>query len=564
MNRGGVVDGNDDGSLAGIMLRMSGAVDLIAFSLTSTNSILGIPLQLISFSIINIPAHWDINWGGGRFLVEARDTSDNPAPMGSINAEVSSASSQAAIDAKVLPFTQDGDQLGGPVLGAPGASGGCRVNYSNFTQEIDRRYYDQNADSVMPRLRSLYCDSKQLDPGEDHILVRLGGPALIDYGSLQLSDFQHVSWTPDSNGGQFILRVPTPGLHPVFLGVETGGLFATLEVGNIPDQVVVDIDKSAHIHYDSVDDTDGSILYIDAYVGPLPTAGEGDAAARAILDFPEPIVNTQDSVHVDWGFGYPSGGAQFRSSEMFDLLFLGQDGSNKISAGLELEDLHVGYFIDFPSLNASDFFCLGVPDPTDGCIGLNVPTAVSIVEATAGIDNDPDDPMIQANPAKPGAGGFFTLYEHPGSPAALVGDCVPAPCPAPDGAEYLPLISFLMADFKLFSLTASVEVDPFPENFGFCIVFPVCVDLEISSDLNGDFVFDIWSNVDTNFTIDTTDALWGDLGFVNPPDHSENSPIHLVPGLDDLSNVMFAHHHDATITFVGFHDFGDHVDPFGP
>lgn len=564
MNRDGVVNGDDDGKLAGAMLRMSAAVPEISFSLTSTNNILGIPLQLIEFSILDIPAHWDINWGGGRFLVESRDLSDNPAAMGSIKAQVSTASSQAAIDAKVLPFTEDGDQLGGAVLGAPGDSGGCRINYSPFTQEIDRRFYAAGADSVLPRLRNLYCDSKQFDPGEDHVLVRLGGPALIDYGSLQISGFQHISWTPDSKGGQFILRAPTAGLHPLFGGFETGGLFATLEVGNIPDEVVIDIDTSEHVHYDSNDDVDGSILYIDAYVGPLPTAGEGDTAARAILNFPEAIVNTSDSVHLDWGFGYPSGGVQFRSSEKFDLLFLGQDGGNKITAGLELEDLHVGYFIDFPSLNGSDYFCLGVPDPTDGCIGLNVPTAISIVEATAGIDNDPDDPMIKANPSKPGVSGFFTLYEHPVPPIGLSGACDPTPCPGPDGAEYLPLLSFLMKDFRLFSLTASIEVDPFPENFGFCIIFPVCVDLEIHPAFDGDIVFDIWSNVDTDFTIDTTDALWGDLGFVNRPDYSENSPIHIMPGLDDLSNVQFAADHDATITFVGFHDFGDHVDPFGP
>jgi hypothetical protein len=203
----------------------------------------------------------------------------------------------------------------------------------------------------------------------------------------------------------------------------------------------------------------------------------------------------------------------------------------------------------------------GVPDPTDGHRAELSCRPPSRSSGHTGIDNDPADPAIQT--AKPGVGGFFTLYEHPTPPAGLTGACDPEPCPGADGAEYLPLLTFLMADFRLFSLTASAEVDPFPESFGFCIVWPVCVDLEITPASEGDIVFDVWSNVDTNYTI-YIDLGVGDLGFRNLPDYTENDPIHIMPGLDDLTNAKITHEYDAVIGFDGFHDFGDHVDPFGP
>jgi hypothetical protein len=189
MDRDGDVDGDDDGSLAGAMLRMSAAVPEIAFSLTSTNNILGIPLQLIEFSVLNIPAHWDINWGSGRFLLESRDVSDNPAAMGSINARVSTSSDGPTNNAKVLPFTEDGDLLGGPLLGAPGASGAA-ASTTRLTQEIDRRYYTENADGG-PRLKTS-VRRQAVRPRRDHVLVR---PTVgtIDCSSLKVSGFQHIS-----------------------------------------------------------------------------------------------------------------------------------------------------------------------------------------------------------------------------------------------------------------------------------------------------------------------------------------------------------------------------------
>ena len=567
-NRDGVVNGDDDGSLAGAMLRMSEAVDEISFSLTSTNAILGIPLQLIEFSVLDIPAHWDVNWGSGRFLVDARTAADVSSPMGGVNARVSTSSDPTTNDGKVLPFTLDGDQLGGAVLGAPGDSGGCRIDYSAFSQWIDQRYYSQGSPSVFSRLRDLYCDSEQLDPGEDHVLARLGGPALVDYASLQLSGFQHISWTPDSNGGQFILRAPTPGLHPLFGGFEVGGQFATLQVANIPDEIVVDIDQTKHVHYDAIDDLNASIIQVDAYFGPLPIAGDDDTAIRAVLNFDpgEPPTAgcvagppAAQCVRIDWGFGFPSGGVTFDTSEAIELLLLAQDGSNRIAGGLAFEDLHVGYFVDFPSLNGSDHVCIGVPDPTDGCIGVVLPTALSIVEASAGIDNDPADPMINANFGKPGVGGFLALYEHRNGPAPLIGTCGGGACPGPGAAEYLPLLTFQMANFRELSFNASIEVDPFPENIAVLGIIDIeCCDLQIE----GDFVFDVWSNVETDLTIDL-DPLFGEIGFLNRADHTENDPFHIMPGLNDVvGNADFDIDHDAVVTFDGFHGFGSHVDPF--
>ena len=58
--------------------------------------------------------------------------------------------------------------------------------------------------------------------------------------------------------------------------------------------------------------------------------------------------------------------------------------------------------------------------------------------------------------------------------------------------------------------------------------------------------------------IDITAEAFVDFGFYNAPDYTDNTPIHLVPlGAPDFDNL-----YDVVYTFVGFHDFDEHFDPF--
>lgn len=520
----------------------------LSMSLDSNVSIFGTPYQLVSAGLTGIPAKFNANWSGSQFLLEFKDAADNPSKLGQATALVSTSNQTAVNDARRAEFAQTGPDLPGAVTTD---ATGCRVNYSEFMQEVDRRYYSNGSPSVLSRLNLLYCDSEILDPGEDHIVAIISGGA-VQYASAQLSDLQKVAYQPDDNGGHYELLIPTPGAHPLFAGVKLNDNFLMAQISNVPDSLVLDIDTVAQV----IDFTASEVVdEIDIYWGPMPMASDGSTALRGLIE------DLPSSVHIAWGFGYPGGGVTFDASNEFELLILFQNGSKRITGGLELEDLHVGYFIDFPSLNGSDYVCLLPPfAPDELCTDIKVPTALSILEAEAGIDNDPADPQIVANPGKPGVDGFFALYDRIGSVANLTGAC-PAACPAPGSNEYVPLLTFLMKDFRQLSVGIDVEVDPFPENID---VFGI-IDIELSFTLVGDFVFDVWSSADTDYTIDTSDAIVGLIGFRNEPDYTENTPIHLVPGLSDpVGNADFDNPEDAVLEFNGFHGFGSHVDPFAP
>ncbi len=319
-------------------LTMNSALDLILLSLSSDNDIFGSGYRQIEASITNIPAKFDATWGGNGFLVETKNAADNPAPLGTLSAMVSTSNDDATNAGKVEPFTLDGPI--GPVGTVLDGSDGTRVGYSLFQQEIDSRYYTSSgATSVLSRLSEIYAGSEQLDNGEDHVIARMEGGS-IDYASFQYTGFQHVSWTPDANGGQFIFRNPTPGLHPLFAGYEDGD-FTTMQIANIPDEIVVDVDLTGAITYNAADDVDPSIQQIDIYKGPLPVAGDGDNALRVIMN------DVPASASLTWDFSFSDGGIFFDADREFELLFLNQNGSSRIVAGLQLQDLSVQWGYGF-------------------------------------------------------------------------------------------------------------------------------------------------------------------------------------------------------------------------
>ncbi len=489
-----------------------------------------------------------------------------------MTALVSTSNDTTTNNNKIQPFKDAGNMLGGPVLGSPGDSGGCRFGYSQFQQEIDSRYYGAGGEpGVLSRLPDLYCHSEKLDAGEDHAVARTedvdgdGSANEIGFASLQFTGFQKIAWIPDANGGHFTFKAPTPGLHPIFGGYEKDGTFTTVDVANIPDSVEVDIDKTEHVTEDATDDTDASVGRIGFYTGPLPAAGDGDSATRAVVQFDATPVHTTDFIHIGWAFGFPSGGAFFDSSKPIEGRLLTQNGDFRITAGIRLEDILAAYAINLLSFDVTGTVCL-VPDPLDGCI-VEIPVAWSLAEAKAGIVNDADgmtpaslltlDPSsISGNPAKQDVAGFVAVYKRISSPAALD----PAG-PAAGANEYVPIITAEEKDFREFSVDLLLELDPTNPGATF---YPF--DLEFTPKLTGKLVFDVWSPDDTEFVVDLSVLLLGDVGLINHPDYSENSPFHIIPGLfeDPVGNAIFVNDHDLVYTFDGWHHFSDHFDPFGP
>jgi hypothetical protein len=396
-------------------------------------------------------------------------------------------------------------------------SNGTRIHYSDFLQEIDSLYYNSgNASSVLDRLNDLYAGSEELDDGEDHVIARMEGGS-IDYASFQYTGFQHVSWTPDADGGNFIFRNPTPGLHPLFAGYEDGD-FTTMQISNIPDEIIVDIDKTGAITYNSADDVDPSIGQIDVYQGPLPKAGEGDSAMRVIMN------DTPIWASLNWDFSLSDGGVLFDSSNEFEVLFLSQSGtSSRIAAGLRLQDISVEWGYGFP-LDLDLDWAGPIPYSAD----------LRVFEAHAGIYSS-------------GVDGFFSQYDWVGSGDvhALQSGTLP------DGGEFVPQFTVLMKDFTEFSITGGIDVEFFPA-FG-----SPEVDFTIEGP-TGQFAFDFWTTETVDWTTHIGFPFDFDIGFRNVADYINNTPIHIIP----LGGLDFDIIEDFVFTFQGFHGYGSHFDPY--
>ena len=512
INLDGTVDGSDDGTVNGVELKMNGSVSSVNLSLSSENAIFGSPYQLAELEILNIPAHTLATWAGERILVETKDAGGSAQPLGQISALISTDNDAPDITTKLEPFTDTGP-------------GGTRINYSPFLAEIDDRYHTQgNSTSVIPRLDELYNDGDALDDGEDHIVAHMVGGTL-DVASLQFTGFQKLLVDPGLDGGTYEFRKPVIGISPLFLGAGLDDMFATVQFDNIPDLIQLNTNIAGQdITWHTEDDEFDSIGDVDVYVGPAKMASDSDLAARFVMQ------DVPDDVHIFWDFGFPNGNATFDASNEFELLFLAQDGSNRLVGALQLEDLEVAYDIGFDVFFDVDWFG---PIPTE--------LALNILTAEAGIDNSADG-AVGAGPG-PGVDGFFALYSMTANPDPLVNPAGPAA----GTNEYTPDLTFMMKDFKEFSLELNVGLELIPS-----FLSP---EVELNLTLDGDFVFDFWAG-----EVDVTAEAFVEFGFLNVPDYTDNTPIHLVPG--GISDADFDNLFDVVYTFVGFHGFGDHVDPF--
>ena len=447
-NLDNVSDGNDDGKLNGFELKMNGNVSSIDLLLSSENAIFDSPYQLFEAEIDTVPAHTLATWAGKRILVETKDASGNPLALGQVSALLSTDNDAPDIATKLQPFTTTGP-------------GGTCINYSPFLQEIDTRYLNAGGSgSVLARLDELYGDGEFLEAGEDHVVGHVQGDTL-DIASLQFTGFQRLLIDPELNGGTYEFRKPVAGVSPLFLGAGLDDTIAAIQFDNIPDLLQLNTNVAGHdITWHTEDDVFDSIGDVDVYVGPAGMAQDADLAGRFVMQ------DVPSDVHIWWDFGFPNGNANFDASNEFELLFLGQDGSSRLVGALQLEDLQVGYEVGVDVYFDVDWFG---PVPTE--------LALNILTAKAGIDNDVNDSNIGANPGKPGVDGFFGLYGMTGSPAALD----PAG-PVPGGSEYTPDLTFLMKDFREFSVELGLGLELIP-----AFLEP---EVDLSFNLVGDFVLD--------------------------------------------------------------------------
>ena len=342
---------------ASATLTMSDAITLLTMTATSDNTILGTgTYKLFHAELHNVPAHWTVNWSGGQLLVEAKDASNGPAPMGLVAATLSTSDVPSDNAAFLMPF-QD--------LRAPGR----RPHRLLAVSPGDRQPLLQpghRRSVTLAEIQNVYNNAQVLEPGEDHAVAQINGGSLAFFDG-QFTGFQKIAYQPNSNGGHFEFDAPSPGPHPFLAGVGLDNNSLIAHIDNIPSSATLDINLAANnIHFHSSASADT----IDVYYGPQGMAQDSDTALRAVMQ------NTPTDVQINWDFGFPNGTASFVASNPFTLLFLAQNGSNRLVGGFRLQELDVNYGMDILPLNVSVNTTLLVP--TSLTVGL--------FDAHAGID----------------------------------------------------------------------------------------------------------------------------------------------------------------------------------
>lgn len=517
---------------ASVALNMNAALSLISVQMSSTTSIFGSGFQLLKASVQDVPARLSANWAGDDIVAETKDAVGNPAPAGAVSAMISKSSNAATNAAKLAPFG----------LVAPGD---MKINYSPFLQRVDERAWNAGIGSppsgVLSRLDQIYGDGEELNAGEDHVVARMAGGSL-DIASFKFTGFQLLSIKPDANGGEFIFRAPAPGEHPLFGGFQNGGDFTTVQIQNVPDEIILTVDTAGgNIVFDTNDDANASAGKIDFYQGPLPGANDRQTATRLV------IPALPELVKIHWEFGVEQGGVWFDSTQEFETLFLTQDADFRVAAAMALKELHLGYDIDLFSFEEVSHFA-------------GIPIEWELLAVKAGIDNDAAGfgENIDGNVAKPDVSGFIGLYEYRTDVSDL-NDGTQS-----DGGDYVPLVTGAARDCIEASLEVSLTLDP--TDFG-ATFYPL--DLNFTPKVIGQGFVDFWANEGVSFGVDLTDTPVPDLGLIefrNDPDYIDNSPIHLAP----LDGVYFSSVDprpgndltDVSVRFHGFHEPNDHFDPF--
>ena len=395
----------------GAELTMDGPAGAVEVALASGEPMLGSRFRRIEAALHAIPAHWSAAWGGP-WSLEARDAMDQPAALGSVTAFVSTATDPSETDERLALFTDPGPSLGGPVLEDDGT--GCRVEYTPFAQEIDRRYYaGGGVFTVPPRLRRIYCHSSSLDLGADHLAARQGSHGL-ERLSFALHGFQKAWLDLSEEDGETVAtieaRVPVAGAHPLFVGLEDGqaGSFTTVAVEDVPTLLQASIDTGERQLFFHTSSSAGAV---DVYRGPLPIAGQAANALRlTVRDLPSEVLLTWDPSE--------SGGVTLQTApDPFEVGFLQQDAGQRVVGAFETQNLAASWDLDV--IDAEVEVDLG------RCIRSLLPLYPEKVCGTFFLDYARVGFSGQADP---GADGFLNVYRDRGDLQPL-----DPPGPAPHG-----------------------------------------------------------------------------------------------------------------------------------
>ena len=482
-------------------LTLSNPIDMILAELKSDTKILGEDYRHIRFQIDDIPANWNADWG------------EMPSPHAILMADQPLGPVSLILSKDVAANT--------PSKYTVFENAGSTVEYTDYSREIDRRYFrdgvgdpDDREAAFMSRLDALYDTSTQLDNDEDHLIYRKDGDGELSFLSLQATGFECVAAQVGDggfqcgpartvNGGELnaSLEIDFPGDHPFYVGMEnTPGEFLTVQVDNVPDNTsaIVGLTR-AHIDFDS---SPGDIV---VYQGPLPQANEGQEALKVrVSDAPE-------FIHADWDLDI-NGSITLNSSDEVEVAIVAQDGSSRTVADFSMEDLIVDWGFDTfdPELVCETF--------------LGVPVACSIfLNVIQGHANITAEPEVE---------GFAMFYDFIGNAQDLSGSS-PA---RDDNNEYVPRMSFIADGINdILSLEAGIRMCivpviplppiPHPQCAPFVPLPYLVVEIGALSDVN----FDWWD-------------LGGDFPF-DDPDYVDNDPWDIWPL---------------------FHGQSDHKFPFGP
>ena len=461
------LDPSADGSA---FVHMSAPIDRVTVELTSDDAILEGPYRHMRFDVDDIPANWDAEWGASPNPHASLTTS---SPLGPVEVIVSR-DVAAATPSKYDPFT------------VPGGA----VNYSDFTREIDRRYFRKGSgdDSVretvfMGRLDSIYDTTAQLDPDEDHVIMRENEAGQMAFLSIRGTGFQSAAAAVDTTITA-TLNVPYSGLHPFYVGLEDAAHeFTVVQVDDIPDTTSLEVGANlANVDFSS---SPGDIL---VYQGPLPSAGQTGDALKVLA------IGTPTSIHTNWDLGFP-GGIDVDTSSPTEIRLLSQSGGNRTVVDFVVGDLTADWGVDFGSTTEKCQL-----DPP-GC-GIYLKVAEAYFDFAA-------DPAID---------GFISTYKRIENPLGLNGGG-----PTFDDHEYVPEISVLVDGFSEFDASVEAEICL----VGVCAIGGLTVGKTIDTDLLGSFDFDWW------------DLGGGFADFYGDPDYVGNNPWHFWPILHDHDDHLF-------------------------
>jgi hypothetical protein len=482
-------------------LTLSNPITQVLVELKSNTKIFGEDYKHIKVQVDAIPAKWKLNWG----LTpnpHAELTAD--APLGPVSVVLS----------KQVAASTPGQYT---VFQSPGG----KVQYSDFTREIDRRYFRQGQGNAadreatfMTRLDGLYNSTSQLDPGEDHFIMRKNDEGKTEFISVRGTGFQGLSASLAGSTLTASVTINFPGDHSFFVGLENyrpnaediaaGKVpeFLTVDIQNIPDKTAVSLGPNkAWVDFTNADGTEAQgIGRVLVYKGRLPGASDGQDALKVLVS------DAPSFIHLDWDLSI-NGGIFLSTAKPFEVAVLTQNSSNRIVADFTFQNLSIDWGLETMVVEDEIQY-----DPITGEIPIAAWIVFKFVKAFVNID------------ASPGVDGFLQVYNFIGNAQPLEGGLAPA---SPN--QYVPEFSLLADDMTgILSVEAGIKV--YLVGFGIPtgqvpgVPLPY-VDLEVGalSAVN----FDWW------------DSGGGPFNFLGDPDYIDIDPWDVWPLAHSQSGHLY-------------------------